>query len=160
MNSANVVPLCFRECIECRLFNSGRLADNQTCQRLCKDEIITLETLSKWTNKCTCDTLTGRHWLYVVTAQLGARVCSFASLLTYVYRATEQPVSPVLSSFQFHSGRDAVNSSQFEGVSATGAEGCLASLRRDRDSRGISLTDSQECSILAHMAVAQMFHVS
>ncbi|XP_073329581.1 integrin beta-5 [Pagrus major] len=34
-----------RECIECRLFNSGRLADNQTCQRLCKDEIITVENL-------------------------------------------------------------------------------------------------------------------
>uniref|UniRef100_A0A8D0DCV8 Integrin beta n=1 Tax=Sander lucioperca TaxID=283035 RepID=A0A8D0DCV8_SANLU len=34
-----------RECIECRLFNSGQLADNQTCQRLCKDEIITVETL-------------------------------------------------------------------------------------------------------------------
>ncbi|XP_069577117.1 integrin beta-5 [Brachyistius frenatus] len=35
-----------RECIECRLFNSGRLADNQTCQRLCKDEIITVEILN------------------------------------------------------------------------------------------------------------------
>lgn len=34
-----------RECIECRLFKSGHLADNQTCQRLCKDEIITVETL-------------------------------------------------------------------------------------------------------------------
>ncbi|KAM9850851.1 integrin beta-5 [Aulostomus maculatus] len=34
-----------RECIECRLFDSGQLADNQTCQRLCKDEIITVETL-------------------------------------------------------------------------------------------------------------------
>uniref|UniRef100_A0A674NKX8 Integrin beta n=1 Tax=Takifugu rubripes TaxID=31033 RepID=A0A674NKX8_TAKRU len=34
-----------RECIECRLFNSGQLTDNQTCQRLCKDEIITVETL-------------------------------------------------------------------------------------------------------------------
>uniref|UniRef100_A0A3P8UYU5 Integrin beta n=1 Tax=Cynoglossus semilaevis TaxID=244447 RepID=A0A3P8UYU5_CYNSE len=34
-----------RECIECRLFDLGRLADNQTCQRLCKDEIITVETL-------------------------------------------------------------------------------------------------------------------
>ncbi|XP_056286381.1 integrin beta-5 [Pseudoliparis swirei] len=34
-----------RECIECRLFNSGRLQDNQTCQRLCKDEILTVETL-------------------------------------------------------------------------------------------------------------------
>uniref|UniRef100_A0A671K3P0 Integrin beta n=1 Tax=Sinocyclocheilus anshuiensis TaxID=1608454 RepID=A0A671K3P0_9TELE len=34
-----------RECIECRLFNTGRLADNQTCQRMCKDEIITVETL-------------------------------------------------------------------------------------------------------------------
>ncbi|XP_036815126.1 integrin beta-5 isoform X1 [Oncorhynchus mykiss] len=34
-----------RECIECRLFSSGRLSDNQTCQRLCKDEIITVETL-------------------------------------------------------------------------------------------------------------------
>ncbi|XP_023682683.2 integrin beta-5 isoform X1 [Paramormyrops kingsleyae] len=33
-----------RECIECRLFNSGKL-DNQTCQRLCKDEIIAMETL-------------------------------------------------------------------------------------------------------------------
>ncbi|XP_026233247.1 integrin beta-5-like [Anabas testudineus] len=37
---------CFRECIECRLFNSGRLADNQTCQRLCKDKIITVESLN------------------------------------------------------------------------------------------------------------------
>ncbi|XP_026127566.1 integrin beta-5-like [Carassius auratus] len=36
-----------RECIECRLFNTGRLADNQTCQRMCKDEIITVETLKK-----------------------------------------------------------------------------------------------------------------
>ncbi|XP_056144994.1 integrin beta-5 [Lampris incognitus] len=35
-----------RECIECRLFNSGQLADNQTCQRLCKDEIITVESLN------------------------------------------------------------------------------------------------------------------
>ncbi|KAG7463909.1 hypothetical protein MATL_G00181570 [Megalops atlanticus] len=35
-----------RECVECRLFGSGRLADNQTCQRLCKDEIITVETLN------------------------------------------------------------------------------------------------------------------
>nr|XP_020477373.1 integrin beta-5 isoform X2 [Monopterus albus] len=34
-----------RDCIECRLFKSGHLADNQTCQRLCKDEIITVETL-------------------------------------------------------------------------------------------------------------------
>lgn len=36
-----------RECIECRLFSSGRLTDNQTCQRLCKDDIITVETLSE-----------------------------------------------------------------------------------------------------------------
>ncbi|KAM9342952.1 integrin beta-5 isoform 2-T2 [Pholidichthys leucotaenia] len=36
-----------RECIECRLFDSGRLADNQTCQRLCKDKIITVETLTE-----------------------------------------------------------------------------------------------------------------
>ncbi len=42
-----------RECIECRLFNTGRLADNQTCQRMCKDKIITVETLSE----CTLDTL-------------------------------------------------------------------------------------------------------
>ncbi|CAB1445312.1 unnamed protein product [Pleuronectes platessa] len=35
-----------RDCIECRLFNSGRLADNQTCQRLCKDEIITVESFN------------------------------------------------------------------------------------------------------------------
>uniref|UniRef100_A0A4W3HPM8 Integrin beta n=1 Tax=Callorhinchus milii TaxID=7868 RepID=A0A4W3HPM8_CALMI len=34
-----------RECIECRLFNSGRLADNQTCQRHCKDEILTVDVL-------------------------------------------------------------------------------------------------------------------
>lgn len=52
VNSSNVIPLCFRECIECRLFNSGRLADNETCQRLCKDEIITLEVLSKLTTEC------------------------------------------------------------------------------------------------------------
>ncbi|XP_058051088.1 integrin beta-5 [Ahaetulla prasina] len=30
-----------RDCIECILFNSGRLADNQTCQKHCRDEIIT-----------------------------------------------------------------------------------------------------------------------
>ncbi|XP_034985223.2 integrin beta-5 isoform X1 [Zootoca vivipara] len=30
-----------RDCIECMLFNSGRLADNQTCQKHCRDEIIT-----------------------------------------------------------------------------------------------------------------------
>uniref|UniRef100_A0AAR2KD49 Integrin beta n=1 Tax=Pygocentrus nattereri TaxID=42514 RepID=A0AAR2KD49_PYGNA len=35
-----------RECIECRLFNTGKFADNHTCQRMCKDEIITTETLS------------------------------------------------------------------------------------------------------------------
>uniref|UniRef100_H3D1V2 Integrin beta n=1 Tax=Tetraodon nigroviridis TaxID=99883 RepID=H3D1V2_TETNG len=35
-----------RKCIECRLFNSGGFTDNQTCQRLCKDEIITVETLN------------------------------------------------------------------------------------------------------------------
>lgn len=35
-----------RECIECRLFKSGRLADNQTCQRLCKDEILTVDDLN------------------------------------------------------------------------------------------------------------------
>ncbi|XP_056392912.1 integrin beta-5 [Hyla sarda] len=34
-----------RDCIECRLYQTGRLADNQTCQKLCKDEIITVETL-------------------------------------------------------------------------------------------------------------------
>ncbi|XP_006636317.3 integrin beta-5 [Lepisosteus oculatus] len=34
-----------RECIECRLFNSGRLADNQTCERVCKDKITTVDTL-------------------------------------------------------------------------------------------------------------------
>ncbi|XP_028992446.1 integrin beta-5 [Betta splendens] len=33
------------ECIECRLFNEGRLADNHTCQRLCKDKVVTVETL-------------------------------------------------------------------------------------------------------------------
>lgn len=43
-----------RECIECRLFGTGRLADNQTCQRQCKDEIITVETLSKYLFKSTC----------------------------------------------------------------------------------------------------------
>lgn len=58
VNPANVIPLCFRECIECRLFNSGRLADNETCQRLCKDEIITLEVLSKLTTECTHHRLT------------------------------------------------------------------------------------------------------
>ncbi|CAN2389083.1 integrin [Pristimantis euphronides] len=34
-----------RDCIECRLYQSGRLADNQTCQKLCKDHITTVETL-------------------------------------------------------------------------------------------------------------------
>lgn len=42
------VSFC-RECIECKLFNSGRLADNQTCQKHCKDEIITtVDVLGKW----------------------------------------------------------------------------------------------------------------
>ncbi|KAM9710627.1 integrin beta-5 [Menidia menidia] len=37
---------CSGECIECRLFDSGRLADNQTtCQRLCRDQILTVESL-------------------------------------------------------------------------------------------------------------------
>ncbi|KAK1165982.1 integrin beta-5-like [Acipenser oxyrinchus oxyrinchus] len=35
-----------RDCIECRLFNSGRHADNQTCHRLCTDDIITVDTLN------------------------------------------------------------------------------------------------------------------
>ncbi|XP_036601166.1 integrin beta-5 [Trichosurus vulpecula] len=30
-----------RDCVECMLFNSGRLADNQTCQKHCRDEVIT-----------------------------------------------------------------------------------------------------------------------
>ncbi|XP_054642727.1 integrin beta-5 [Dunckerocampus dactyliophorus] len=34
-----------RECIECRLFKSEALSSNRTCQRLCKDEIVTVETL-------------------------------------------------------------------------------------------------------------------
>ncbi|KAG8432161.1 hypothetical protein GDO86_016703 [Hymenochirus boettgeri] len=35
-----------RDCIECRLYQTGRLADNQTCHRLCKDDIITVEELN------------------------------------------------------------------------------------------------------------------
>ncbi|XP_053482931.1 integrin beta-5 [Ictalurus furcatus] len=35
-----------RECIECTLFNTGKFADNHTCQRMCKDEIIVTETLN------------------------------------------------------------------------------------------------------------------
>ncbi|XP_053327070.1 integrin beta-5 isoform X2 [Spea bombifrons] len=34
-----------RDCIECRLYQTGRLADNQTCHRLCKDEILTVDAL-------------------------------------------------------------------------------------------------------------------
>ncbi|XP_007253538.3 integrin beta-5 [Astyanax mexicanus] len=34
-----------RECIECRLFNTGKYADNQTCQRMCKDQIMSVDTL-------------------------------------------------------------------------------------------------------------------
>lgn len=34
-----------RDCIECRLYQTGRLADNQTCQKLCKDDILLVETL-------------------------------------------------------------------------------------------------------------------
>lgn len=79
INSANVVALCFRECIECRLFSSGRLADNQTCQRLCKDEIITLETLGKLTNKCTCYTLTSCQCVATLCCYCTAR-CTFAAL--------------------------------------------------------------------------------
>ncbi|XP_077129448.1 integrin beta-5 isoform X2 [Ranitomeya variabilis] len=35
-----------RDCIECRLYQSGRLADNQTCHKLCKDDILTVDSLS------------------------------------------------------------------------------------------------------------------
>ncbi|XP_072542011.1 integrin beta-5 [Salminus brasiliensis] len=35
-----------RDCIECRLFNTGKFADNYTCQRMCKDQIMVLETLN------------------------------------------------------------------------------------------------------------------
>ncbi|TSM68909.1 Integrin beta-5 [Bagarius yarrelli] len=35
----------FRDCIECLLFNTGKFADNHTCQRMCKDKIIVTETL-------------------------------------------------------------------------------------------------------------------
>lgn len=35
-----------RECIECRLFNTGKFADNQTCQRMCKDHIMSVDTLN------------------------------------------------------------------------------------------------------------------
>ncbi|KAG8546682.1 hypothetical protein GDO81_030033, partial [Engystomops pustulosus] len=34
-----------RDCIECRLYQSGRLADNHTCHRLCHDHILTVEAL-------------------------------------------------------------------------------------------------------------------
>ncbi|XP_053568092.1 integrin beta-5-like [Bombina bombina] len=34
-----------RDCIECRLYQTGRLADNHTCHRLCKDEIVTVDLL-------------------------------------------------------------------------------------------------------------------
>ncbi|KAM4698234.1 integrin beta-5 isoform 1-T2 [Rhinophrynus dorsalis] len=34
-----------RDCIECRLYQAGRLAHNQTCQKLCKDEIVTVDVL-------------------------------------------------------------------------------------------------------------------
>ncbi|KAM4626121.1 integrin beta-5 [Discoglossus pictus] len=34
-----------RDCIECRLYQTGRLADNHSCNRLCKDEIITVDVL-------------------------------------------------------------------------------------------------------------------
>uniref|UniRef100_A0AAX7SFC1 Integrin beta n=1 Tax=Astatotilapia calliptera TaxID=8154 RepID=A0AAX7SFC1_ASTCA len=52
-----------RECIECRLFNSGRLADNETCQRQCKDHIIPVETL-----KC----VRGPDALMVLVAVVGS----------------------------------------------------------------------------------------
>ncbi|XP_026865392.1 integrin beta-5 [Electrophorus electricus] len=35
-----------RECIECHLFNTGKFTDNDTCQRMCKDEIIIKESLN------------------------------------------------------------------------------------------------------------------
>ncbi|XP_075037304.1 integrin beta-5 [Mixophyes fleayi] len=35
-----------RDCIECRLYQTGRLADNKTCQMLCKDEIVTVDVLN------------------------------------------------------------------------------------------------------------------
>lgn len=37
-----------RECIECTLFNTGKYADNHTCQRMCKDEITVMDTLGEY----------------------------------------------------------------------------------------------------------------
>ncbi|CAH2304987.1 integrin beta-5 [Pelobates cultripes] len=36
-----------RDCIECRLYQTGRLADNQTCHKLCKDEIVMVDELDE-----------------------------------------------------------------------------------------------------------------
>ncbi|XP_076858814.1 integrin beta-5 [Brachyhypopomus gauderio] len=35
-----------RECIECRLFNTRKFADNTTCQHMCKDQIIVKDSLN------------------------------------------------------------------------------------------------------------------
>uniref|UniRef100_A0A7M4E3L4 Integrin beta n=1 Tax=Crocodylus porosus TaxID=8502 RepID=A0A7M4E3L4_CROPO len=45
-----------RDCIECMLFNSGKLADNQTCQKHCKDEIITRVDVLTGAVLCVCPT--------------------------------------------------------------------------------------------------------
>lgn len=37
----HLLPLSQRDCVECLLLHSRSPADNQTCQNLCKEEVIT-----------------------------------------------------------------------------------------------------------------------
>lgn len=47
--NTHLLPLFQRDCVECLLLHSGSSADNQTCQNLCKDEVITrVDTIGEY----------------------------------------------------------------------------------------------------------------
>ena len=39
--------LFLRECVECKKFERGMLVEQQTCSRMCRDEIETVQELGK-----------------------------------------------------------------------------------------------------------------
>lgn len=40
-------PLFFRECVECKKYERGTLVEQQSCGRVCRDEIETVQELGK-----------------------------------------------------------------------------------------------------------------
>lgn len=48
MEKLMVPPSSFhRDCVECKKFERGKLVEQQSCSRVCRDEIETVQELSK-----------------------------------------------------------------------------------------------------------------